>query len=180
MILLKLDKLTNFRVPSSLPDELHSHHLQLKSQLSLFHHLFRCPTEEWEENQYRIKCKWNELEAQRLAQKASRATRRKRGKKGKRAKSKINNVVVCQIPNSTSCARVEHRDQGGNDKAHAELRSLESFQDFEDRKSCLSTEQVSFESVFDLFIIVEKSNTCFDEHPSALECYRSSIVGACV
>ena len=113
------------RAPSSLPDELYSRPLQLKSQLSLFHHLFRCPTEEWEDYQYLIKCKWNELEAQRLAQKTSRATRRKRGKK------------VCQIPNSTSCAHVEHRDHGGNDKAHDELRSLESSQDFEDRKSCL-------------------------------------------
>ena len=114
------------RVPSSLPDELHSQPLQLKSQLSLFHHLFRCPTEEWEEYQYRIRSNWNELEAQRLAQETSRATRRKRGKKGKRVKSKINNAVVCQIPNSTSCAHVEHRDHSGNDKAHVELRSLES------------------------------------------------------
>ena len=57
--------------------------------------------------------------------------------------------MVCQIPNGTSCAHVEHRDHGGNDKAHVELRSLESSQDFEDRKSCLSTEQVSFESTLD-------------------------------
>ena len=56
----------------------------------------------------------------------------------------------------------DNRNHGGNDKAHAELRSLESSQDFEDRKSCLSTEQVSFESALDSFIIVEKSNTCFE------------------
>ena len=75
---------------------------------------------------------------------------------------------------------MEHRDHCGNDKAHAELRTLESSQDFEDRKSCLSTEQVSIESTLDSFIIVEKSNTCFDEHPSALECCCSSNVVACV
>ena len=41
-------------------------------------------------------------------------------------------------------------------------------------------EQVSIESALDSFIIVEKSNTCFDELPSALECCCSSNVDACV
>ena len=170
---------------SSPVDDLFVEPLLGRSQLLLFNHLFRCPSDQWETYQAIIDYDWKEEGARRIAKKASRDCRRKRGKKGKNSKKTQNKtkeitppVKVVSTAAGKSCAfDMERNDHDGNDEVHAELCSLESLRGSEDRKSCLLTEQVSLESESGSFID-EKSNTCFDKQPSTFECQNSLLVPA--